>query len=130
MVKVGDEAGFSKTLTEYDVYGFAGITGDFNEVHVNRAAAEKSRFGKQVCHGMLVASFISTVLGMYLPGPGTIYLEQNTKFLKPVYIGDTVTAQVRVTEIQNRVVSLETFVKNQDDEVVVSGLAKVLVENE
>ncbi len=130
MVKVGDEAGFSKTLTEYDVYGFAGITGDFNEVHVNRAAAEKSRFGKQVCHGMLVASFISTVLGMYLPGPGTIYLEQNTKFLKPVYIGDTVTAQVRVTEIQSKVVSLETFVKNQDDEVVVSGLAKVLVENE
>ncbi len=130
MVKVGDEAGFSKTLTEYDVYSFAGITGDFNEVHVNRAAAEKSRFGKQVCHGMLVASFISTVLGMYLPGPGTIYLEQNTKFLKPVYIGDTVTAQVRVTEIQNKVVSLETFVKNQDDEVVVSGLAKVLVENE
>ena len=72
---VGQNASFSKTITESDVYNFAGLVGDFNDVHINQVAAEKSMFGKRIAHGMLVGSFISTVLGMYLPGPGTIYLE-------------------------------------------------------
>lgn len=130
MIKIGDEASFSKTMTEFDVYSFAGITGDFNSVHTNKEIAEKSRFGRQICHGMLVASFISTILGMYLPGPGTIYLGQSIQFLKPVFIGDTITAKVKVINIQEKIVSLETTVINQDETVVIEGLAKVLVESE
>lgn len=128
MIKIGDEASFSKTMTEFDVYSFAGITGDFNPVHTNRIAAENSRFGRQICHGMLVSSFISTVLGMRCPGPGTIYLEQSMRFEKPVYIGDTITAKVKVVDIQQRVATLRTTVVNQDEVVVIAGSAKVLID--
>lgn len=127
-MNIGEKASFSKTITESDVYGFAGLVGDFNSVHINQIEAEKSIFGKRIVHGMLVASFISTVLGMYLPGPGTIYLEQNAKFKKPVYIGDTICATVIVDKIINEdkgIYSLQTIVTNQDREVVVDGYAVV-----
>ncbi len=123
---LGKTATFSKTLTETDVYNFAGICGDFNPVHVNKVEAQKSKFGKPVCHGMLTASFISTVIGMYLPGPGAIYLEQNLKFKSPVYIGDTVIAEVKVSEINGSKVTLDTIVKNSDERIVITGNAKVL----
>ena len=128
MLIIGEEAFFTKTITEYDVYSFAGITGDFNSVHVNDVYAKQSMFGKRIAHGMLIGSFISTVLGQRLPGPGTIYLEQNLKFLKPVYIGDTVTAKVKVKEIlkeEKGIYSLETRVINQDDIIVADGYAIV-----
>lgn len=126
-LKIGDSASVSKTLTEYDVYGFAGICGDFNPVHVDAVAASGSRFGRRVCHGMLVASFISAVLGTKLPGPETVYLEQDLKFTAPVYIGDTVTATVTVKGIEKeKIVTLETIVTNQDGKRVVSGFAKVM----
>lgn len=131
MLKIGEEAFFTKTITDYDVYSFAGITGDFNSIHVNDEYAKQSMFRKRIAHGMLIGSFISTVLGQRLPGPGTIYLEQNLKFLKPVYIGDTVTAKVIVKEIINSekgIYSLGTFVVNQNNEVVVDGYAIVKYE--
>lgn len=127
---IGQKGTFSKTITEHDVYSFAGITGDFNSVHVNRVAAEQSMFGGQIAHGMLTASFISTVLGMYMPGPGTIYLSQNIKFLKPVFIGDTVLAQVEIVDIKGDRVLLVTEVYNQKDEKVISGEAWVLYPGE
>lgn len=126
-IAVGESKSVSKTITEYDVYSFAGICGDFNPVHVNKEAAKKSRFGKQVCHGQLVNSFISTVLGMYLPGPGTIYLEQNSKFILPVYIGDIITAVATVVEIKNKIVNLETNVFNQENTMVIKGNAVVMI---
>lgn len=127
--RIGESAEYSKTLTETDVYNFAGICGDFNPLHVNKIAAEKSRFGRPVCHGVLITSFISTVLGMYLPGPGTIYLEQNTKFHKPVYIGDTITAKVVIKSIDGDIIILDTDVYNQCDDKVISGTAKVMYPN-
>ena len=123
---IGQEAAFSKTITESDVYNFAGICGDFNPVHVNRIQAEKSVFGKQVVHGALVSAFISTVLGMYLPGPGTIYMKQTSKFMKPVFIGDTITAVVRIVNIDERKKAiLQTNVMNQDNVLVLCGEAVV-----
>ena len=98
-IYVGQTARFSKTVTESDIYTFAGVTGDFNPIHVNKEYAAKTRFGERIAHGMLTASFFSTVLGMMLPGAGAIYLSQNSKFLLPVKIGDTITAQGVVTEI-------------------------------
>ncbi|MCH5250244.1 MAG: MaoC family dehydratase [Lachnospiraceae bacterium] len=126
-IKIGDSASVSKTITETDVYCFAEICGDFNPLHVNEKEAEKSRFGKRICHGMLVSSFISTVLGMYLPGPGSIYLEQSLEFLAPVFIDDTITVTVIVKEINNKIVSLETIVVNQNMQKVIKGYAKVMV---
>lgn len=125
--QVGDKASFSKTLTEYDVYSFAGITGDLNPVHINKVAAENSMFKKQICHGMLTASFISTVLGMSLPGPGTIYLSQEVRFLKPTYIQDTITAEVEVIAIDEKGrLELSTKVFRQDGDLLVDGKARVL----
>ena len=123
---VGQSASFSKTISESDVYGFAGIVGDFNEIHINQAKAEKSIFGSRIAHGMLVGSLISTVIGMYLPGPGAIYLEQDLKFKKPVFIGDTVTAMVVVSEIINKekgIMKLNTTISNQREEIVTDGYA-------
>ncbi|WP_035773167.1 MaoC family dehydratase [Butyrivibrio sp. VCD2006] len=128
MLKVGDTSFFSKTISESDVYLFAGITGDFNPLHINAIEAENSIFGSRIVHGMLTGSFISTVLGTKFPGPGTIYLEQDLKFKKPVFIGDTVTANVIVSEVINfekGIYKLDTVITNSKDEIVTEGYAIV-----
>lgn len=125
---IGERACFSKTLSETDVYLFAGITGDFNPVHIDAIAAEKSFAHSRIVHGALISGMVSTVIGMQLPGPGTIYMEQNSKFVKPVYIGDTITATVEVAEIINfekNVLKLRTYVQKQDNELVLDGYAIV-----
>ena len=98
-LRLGQSASFSKTVTEHDIYTFAGITGDFNPAHINEDYGKGTRFGGRIAHGILSAGFISTVIAMQLPGPGTIYLSQNLKFTAPVHIGDTVTATVTVTAV-------------------------------
>ena len=129
-LRVGDAAEMAKTVTEADVVLFAGVTGDFNPVHVDSVAAARSMFGSRVAHGMLSAGFISAVLGMRLPGPGSVYLSQSLRFTKPVRIGDTVTARVEVLEViaAKRRLRLATTCRNQNGEVVVEGEALVVVE--
>ena len=78
-MKLGDSASFTKTVSEHDVYTYAGVSGDFNPAHVNEVEAQKGMFGKRIAHGMLSAGFISTVLGTQLPGPGTIYMGQELR---------------------------------------------------
>lgn len=129
MLSIGHTEAFSKTITESDVYLFAGLTGDFNPLHINEEEAKKSAFKTRIAHGMLSGSFISTVLGTKLPGPGTIYLEQNLKFKKPVFINDTVTANVTVSEILNidkGIYKLDTRIYNSDNELVTEGYAVVM----
>jgi len=119
---------FRKTISESDVYTFAGITGDMNPAHIDEIYASSTKFGKRIVHGLLVSSFISTVLGTKLPGPGTIYVSQSLNFKAPVYIGDTIEARVTVKEIikeKNRVILL-TEVYNQKNELVLTGEAMVL----
>ena len=126
-LKVGDTARFSKTVSESDVYLFAGITGDLNLAHVNEDYAKDTYFKTRIAHGMLSASFLSTVIGTMLPGPGTIYMRQEVSFLAPVKIGDTVTAIVEVSEIMTdkKKVRLKTYCINQDNKTVVDGEAIV-----
>jgi len=127
-IKVGDKASFSKTISEADVYGFAGITGDFNPVHVNADFAAKSRFKQRIAHGMLTASLISTVIGTDLPGANTVYLSQEVKFTAPVFFGDTLTSEAEVIEKREdkRILVLKTTVVNQSGTLVVDGQAKVM----
>ena len=129
-LSVGQVAELAKTVTESDIVLFAGVTGDFNPVHIDAEAAKQSVFGERIAHGMLSAGFISAVLGMRLPGPGSIYLSQTLRFTKPVRIGDTVTARVEVAEViaAKRRVRLVTTCRNQNDEVVVEGEAVVMME--
>ena len=127
-MKLGDSASFTKTVSEHDVYTYAGVSGDFNPAHVNEVEAQKGMFGKRIAHGMLSAGFISTVLGTQLPGPGTIYMGQELRFTKPVFFGDTITATVTVTELipeKNRAI-LDTVCTNQNGEVVIKGKATVM----
>ena len=127
-VEIGQSASFTKTVTEADAYNYAGVSGDFNPAHINEEYAKETFFKTRIAHGMISAGFISAVLGTKLPGPGTIYLGQDLKFLKPVRFGDTITATCTVEEIikeKNRL-TLRTVCTNQDGEVVIDGKALVL----
>jgi 3-hydroxybutyryl-CoA dehydratase len=126
-IQIGDSAEFAKTVSETDIYLYAGITGDFNPAHINAAHAEKTFFKTRIAHGMLTAGFISTILGTLLPGPGTIYLKQTLSFLAPVRIGDTITARAEVTERNEdrNKVTFKTTCTNQDGTVVLDGEAMV-----
>lgn len=126
--KLGQKACFSKTISESDVYLFAGLTGDFNPVHVNKEVAENSTFGERVVHGILVVGLVSAVIGTKLPGEGTIYLEQDARFLMPVKIGDTITAVIEIAEILNLekgILKLNTEAVNQRNKKVLNGYAIV-----
>jgi 3-hydroxybutyryl-CoA dehydratase len=89
---LGMSALFAKTMTDADVLAFAGVSGDHNPLHVNEEFAAKTRFKRRIVHGMLTTSLWSTLVGTRLPGPGSVYMSQDTRFLKPVHVGDTVTA--------------------------------------
>ncbi|HNV57659.1 MAG TPA: MaoC family dehydratase [Smithellaceae bacterium] len=122
-MQVGDAAEFAKTVTETDIYLYAGITGDFNPAHVNEAYAKNTFFKTRIAHGMLTAGFVSAIIANQLPGPGTIYMKQELSFLAPVRIGDTITARVEVLELlaeKNRV-RLKTTCSNQDGVTVLTG---------
>jgi 3-hydroxybutyryl-CoA dehydratase len=126
-LKVGDSAEFSKTISEADVYLYAGVTGDLNPAHINETYAQNTFFKTRIAHGMLSAGFISAVLGMQLPGPGTIYMRQELSFRAAVRIGDTITARAEVIEInteKNRV-RLKTTCVNQEGTLVLDGEALV-----
>ncbi|MCP4763750.1 MAG: MaoC family dehydratase [archaeon] len=132
-IKVNDTASVTKTITQADVTLFAGITGDFNPLHVNEEFAKKSMFGRRVVHGCISSGLISTVLGMKLPGPGALYGSQNSIFKKPVFIGDTLTATATVIEKflkkngELKFLRITTQVFNQDDALVTDGEAIMLV---
>ncbi len=126
-LKVGDAAEFTKTISESDVYLYAGVTGDLNPAHIDEEYAKKTFFKTRIAHGMLPAGLLSTVLGNRLPGPGSIYIRQDLRFLAPVRIGDTITARAEVIEIipeKNRA-RLATFCLNQDGAKVLDGEAVV-----
>lgn len=127
-LSIGQRATFSKTISESDVYLFAGVTGDVNPAHINESYASETHFKTRIAHGMLSAGLISAVLGTQLPGPGSIYLSQTLQFIAPVHIGDTITATATVKELlpqKNRAV-VETVCTNQDGIVVVQGEATLL----
>ena len=126
--QVGMKASTSKTITETDVILFAGVSTDINPVHLDEEAAKKGIFGKRVAHGILVSGLISAVLGNKLPGPGSIYMGQELRFLAPVFIGDTITAEVEITELipEKSRIKLNTVCTNQDGKVVISGSALIM----
>jgi len=126
-IRVGDSAEFSKTISEADINIFAGVTGDLNPFHIDEEYAKNTFFKGRIAHGMLLAGFISTVIGCHLPGPGAIYVKQDLTFLAPARIGDTITARATVIEVladKNRV-TLHTTCTNQNGEQVLDGQAVV-----
>lgn len=125
---VGMSAAIGRTVTDADILMFAGVSGDTNPVHLDAEFGRTSMFQGRIAHGMLSASYVSTVFGTKLPGPGCIYLSQSLRFKAPVRIGDTVVARVTVKELKpvKRRVVFETVCK-VGDTVVLDGEAEILV---
>ena len=119
---------YAKTVTDADIVLFAGISGDTNPMHLDADFAEQTAFKGRIAHGMLSASFISTVLGTRLPGPGCIYLDQTLRFRAPVKTGDTVTARVTITHVdpESKRITAETIC-SVNGKVVIEGEATLLV---
>ena len=125
---VGMRESLMKAVMDSDVVGFARLSGDDNPLHLCDIYAADTRFGQRIAHGMLSGSFISTVIGTKLPGPGAIYISQTMNFMAPVLIGETITAVATVSAIDatKRRVTLKTQCLN-GDKVVIDGEAVVLV---
>jgi acyl dehydratase len=124
---VAQQASFTKTFTEEDVRRFIAITGDTNPLHVDEEFAAKTPFGRRILQGMLTASLFSTMVGMRLPGPGAIYRSQTIRFLRPVYIDETVTAHFVVRRIvrEKHRLEIESWMEKEDGERVIEGTCEV-----
>jgi acyl dehydratase len=127
-LEVGMSASFAKTLTETDVYMYAGISGDFNPIHVDREYARETQFGRRLVHGGLVQALMSMVVGTMLPGVGTVALEVKTRFKSPVFLGDTITVTAEISEKIQRTkwIRIKSTAYNQDGKLVVAGEGLVI----
>ena len=128
-LRVGDKALLSKAFTEEEVFQFADISGDRNPLHLDKDFGEASIFGQRIVHGMLVASLFSGLIGMKLPGEGSVYLGQSLTFKAPVAIGEQITAFVEIINIREDkpIVTLRTVCVNSEGTVAIEGEAVVKV---
>lgn len=119
-IEVGMEESYSQEITDADIKAFAKISGDNNPVHMNDEYAKSSRFGRRIAHGLISVSFFSALFGTKLPGHGCVYASQNVIFKRPVYLGDVVTATVKVTavDMKKRIVLFDTICKVKNKEVI------------
>lgn len=127
-LEIGMFASYAQTITEADIAMFGGVSGDKNPAHFNEEFAQESRFKRRIAHGMISASYFSGILGTKLPGSGCVYTSQTLNFKRPVYIGETVTATVTITEIDegSRRVKLSTVCKVKK-KTVIDGVAEVYI---
>ena len=131
-IEVGLQKKFSVTITESMVEAFADLSGDFSPIHMNDDYAKTTTFGKRVVHGMLLASFLSRIDGMYLPGKHALYFSQSVDFRSPCFIGDTVTVSSTVIDKSEatKILKIKSDIINQNGEIVLSGLGRVVVRSD
>lgn len=127
-IQIGMKISYSQTITDSDIKTFAGLSGDHNPVHVDEKYAENSRFKKRIAHGLMSAGFFSQLFGTRLPGPGCVYTAQSLKFLRPVYINDTVVATVEVTtvDLARKRVQFKTYC-TVNNKMVIDGEAEIYI---
>ena len=127
-MKVGDISSLTKVFTKEDIVKFSGFSLDSNPIHFDESYAANTQFKACIAQGPMVASLIGGVLGSRLPGNGTIYLSQSSKFLKAVFVNDEVTAHVQISNIRidKPIITLRTWVTNQHNEIILDGEAVVL----
>jgi 3-hydroxybutyryl-CoA dehydratase len=128
-ISIGYSDEFSVTVDSKMLESFANISGDFNPLHMDPVYAEQTPFKKQVCHGMLLASFFSKLLGMHIPGKNALYFSQSLNFRAPCFVNDTVTVKGVVIEKREttKMITIKTEIINQDSVCVIDGIAKVIV---
>lgn len=133
-IRINQSAELTHVISKKDFNNFVQITGDINKIHTDKEFAKKTKFGKPIVHGMLTASFISTLIGTLLPGDGALWFEQHTKFLLPVFVGEKIRVCGKVKSLQKslRIIIIDVNVFGEDDRKVIDCKAKVMVikENE
>jgi acyl dehydratase len=123
---VGQKCTYTQLVDDKLVHGFADLTGDHNPIHIDDNFAKKTKFGQRIAHGGILFGMISKVLGMDMPGVGTVYLSQLVNFRAPVFIGDTVTLEATITEIMPKAVAkISVVIKKQTGDVVMDGISEV-----
>ena len=124
--QLGQSHSCQHTIDDTLVRAFAELSGDCNPIHLDDAVASTSRFGRRIAHGAILSGLISKVLGMDMPGIGTVYLSQTCNYKLPVFVGDTVTLRVEIVELLPRsIANIATVFTRQTGEVVMDGMAQV-----
>ncbi len=128
-IEIGDSKKFTEKISKLSLDNFAMLSGDYNPLHMDDSYATNTRFKKRVCHGMLLASFFSKLVGMYLPGKNALYFSQTLNFQAPCYVGDTITVKGEVIDKSDstRIITLKTLIHNQTGVCLVDGIAKIIV---
>ncbi len=128
-ILLGQKKTFSEKIDDSIVESFAKISGDFNPLHMDEEYAINTNFGRRVCHGMLLASFFSRLVGMYLPGKNSLYFSQSLNFRNPCFIEDLVTIEGEVIEKKSslKLITMKTTIHNQSGKCIIDGVAKVIV---
>ena len=128
-IEIGLEHHFEINIDEKLQEDFAKISGDFNPLHMDEQFAKKSKFGRRICHGMLLSSFFSRLVGMYLPGKNALYFSQNLNFIEPCFIGDKIIVKGEVIDKSEatRMIKIKTTIKNREGRVLIEGTAQVVV---
>ena len=128
-IQIGKKASFDKKITKEMVENFAQLSGDFNPLHMNEEYAKKTSFGKRVCHGMLLSSLFSQLVGMFLPGKNSLYFSQSLNFQSPCFIDDEVTIEGEIIEKSAalQMITLKTQITNQHGKCILDGLGKIII---
>lgn len=131
-IKIGQSKKFTIIITELMINKFAELSGDYNPLHMDENYAQTTKFTHRVCHGMLLSSFFSKLVGMHIPGKNALYFSQSLKFLLPCFINDTITVEGKVIDksTSTQIITIKTTIRNKSEKILVDGEAKVLVRNE
>jgi len=131
-IDIGTKEKFEILMSEKLVSDFAEISGDFNPLHMTEDFAVKTKFKKRICHGMLLASFLSRLVGMYLPGKNSLYFSQTLNFTLPCFIEDKITIEGIIIDKSpaTKIISIKTTITNQKNELILDGIAKVMIIND
>ena len=131
-IEIGLTKQFQITITESMVDNFAKLTGDFSPIHMDEDYASTTTFQKRVVHGMLLASFLSKIDGMYLPGKHALYFSQSLDFRHPCFLGDTITISSVVIDKSSstKILKIESKIINQDRKILLSGIGRVIVRDD
>tara|TARA_X000001036_G_scaffold235546_1_gene219847 strand:+ start:23 stop:445 length:423 start_codon:yes stop_codon:yes gene_type:complete len=128
-IEIGLNHNFEIIITKKLIEDFAKISGDFNPLHMNEQYSKKSKFGRRICHGMLLSSFFSKLIGMYLPGKNALYFSQNLNFMEPCFMDDKIFVRGEVVDKSEstRMIKIKTTIKNEEEKILIEGIAQVLV---
>ena len=130
-INIGINHEFKIIITEKLVSDFSVISGDFNPLHMDENYAAKTKFKKRICHGMLLASFFSRLVGMYLPGKNALYFSQSLNFISPCFINDKIMIKGEIIDknYSTKIITVKTSIINHKNELILDGEAKVMMIN-